>query len=392
MINLRLNRNPLSEGNAPPSDRYSVLRTIKYSGNKIRLLPVIVWIANQAIGEGAGVLDLMAGTHSVGYALKDRFRICANDIQRYSFVIGKALIENGGYSTSRETAQRELLPAIQRNQKNARFDLFRRLYADTYFSRYQCMEIDDIRAAIEEVPSPRRELYLTALMSVMCHASNTTGHFAEFFHNPKPNSRSIQELFFRKCENLLVSPNRYPNKVFNLDYRCFFDNREPELSGIARNAGLMYLDPPYSSAQYSRFYHILETVVKYDYPSVEFEGRYRKDRYLSDFCRKSRAKTELEFLLDRCSSLASGFVLLSYVNSSSCLISVGDVVNAVVERFNYSTGPMMCRLSHSRMGNGAKKEVTEYLILAANSDKAERVIKRMKASGPLAGIEPLPAK
>jgi len=357
-------------------NEYPILRTIKYSGNKIRLLPAIVSIAKLTV-DGGSVLDLMAGTHCVGYALKNHFRIYANDIQRYSYVIGKAFVENGGYSVNGDLAKRELLDSIKKNRISGEFNLFQKLYSDTYFSAVQCMEIDDIRAAIEKVPSPRKELYLTILMSSMCYASNTTGHFAEFLHNQQSSARSVQELFFRKCENLSVEPNKYSNAVFNLDYTSFLSGEEHELSEIVEKCDLIYLDPPYSSAQYSRFYHILETLVRYDYPLVEHNGRYRKDRYFSNFCRKSKAKSELEFLLGRCSSVTSGFVLLSYVDSSSSLIPKNDVVDIVKNHFEFSTEPIICKISHSKLGNGTAKKVEEYLILATNSKARERIVRKL---------------
>jgi adenine-specific DNA-methyltransferase len=31
-------------------------------------------------------------------------------------------------------------------------------------------------------------------------------------------------------------------------------------------ADVVYIDPPYNSRQYSRFYHVLETLIKWDKP------------------------------------------------------------------------------------------------------------------------------
>lgn len=359
---------------------YPVLRTIKYSGNKTRLLPAIVSIAKLAVKDGGSILDLMAGTHCVGYALKKDFRVYANDIQRYSYVIGKAFVENGGYSINADFAKAELLDNIKENEISAKFNLFQQLYSDTYFSAAQCMEIDNIRAAIEKVPSPRKELYLTILMSSMCYASNTTGHFAEFLRNAHSNFKSVQELFFKKCERISVAPNKYTNAVFNLDCESFFSGDNCELSEIVKNCDLAYLDPPYSSAQYSRFYHILETLVKYDYPSVEYSGLYRNDRYFSNFCRKSRAKSELDLLLGRCSSAMRGFVLLSYVDSGSCLIQKSDALEIVKNHFDYVTKPITHSVSHSKLGNGSAKKVEEYLVLATKSKAGEKIVKKLNSS------------
>jgi len=359
------------------ADQFPTLRTIKYSGSKFRLLPSIVWLVRQTLKPGSTVLDLMAGTHCVGYALKQQYHIYADDIQEYSFVIGKACIQNGGYWIDRNLAEKDLLNSIFENAKSTRFYLFQKLYADTYFTNSQCIEIDSIRGAIDNIPSPRRELYLTLLMSAMCYASNTTGHFAEFLSKPPSSPKSVLELFFQKCEKVHIAPNKYANAVFNLDYKEFILGAEPRLVKIMEDSDLIYIDPPYSPAQYSRFYHILETLVKYDYPLVEFKGRYRKDRYFSAFCRKSMAQGELDYVLRRCSEIHNGFVLLSYVDSDSCIIPKNKFQEIVKNHFNYTTKPLTFQVSHSKLGNGSSKNVMEYLILATNSKKGKIVVNKL---------------
>jgi adenine-specific DNA-methyltransferase len=371
-------KSPLTDNHEVRGEsEFPILRTIKYSGNKTRLLPAITWLTNQIVKPGRRVFDLMAGSHCVGYALKQKYEIYANDIQEYSHTIGKAFIENGGYSIDRKAAEKELLPRITRNRQTRKYDLFQKTYANTYFTDFQCSEIDSIRGAIDNAPSPRKELYLTLLMSAMCYASNTTGHFAEFLGRKPTHARSVQERFFQKCENVSVIPSTFKNVVFNRDYKDFLLEKTNDLAALIQDSDLVYLDPPYSSAQYSRFYHVLETLVKYDYPQVEFKGLYRKDRHFSDFCRKSAAQGELEFALRKCGELCNGFVLLSYVDSKSCLIPKKNVEEIVQKHFVYFTRPLTYPVSHSRLGNGASKEVTEYLILATNSKQGKDIISKL---------------
>jgi len=365
--------------NDPCADKFPMLHTIKYSGCKSRLLPIIVWLVKQVVKPGGTVLDLMAGTHCVGYALKQQYQIYANDIQEYSYIIGKAYIKNGGYSVNGGLAEKDLLSSITRNNKAGRFDLFQKAYADTYFTESQCIEIDNIRAAVDEVPSPRKELYLTTLMSAMCYASNSTGHFAEFLSKKPPEPKSVQDLFFKKCGNISVVANRYENDVFNTEHRAFLDGTNPRLTKIVGESDLLYVDPPYSPAQYSRFYHVLETLVKYDYPSVEFKGRYRKDRYFSAFCRKSEAQSELDNTLKMCSKICRGFVLLSYVDSKSCIIPKDRVEEIVQSHFKHATKPLAFEVSHSKLGNGVSKEVTEYFILATDLAQGKEVASKLNS-------------
>lgn len=57
---------------------------------------------------------------------------------------------------------------------------------------------------------------------------------------------------------------------------------------------LVYMDPPYSTANYSRFYHIPETLVRYDYPSCDSKGCYRNDRHKSNFSNPRLVNAEFE--------------------------------------------------------------------------------------------------
>jgi adenine-specific DNA methylase len=60
-----------------------------------------------------------------------------------------------------------------------------------------------------------------------------------------------------------------------------------------------YADPPYTIDHYSRFYHVLETLVRRDQPTLShmrkggvltiMRGLYREDRFQSDFCVPSKA-------------------------------------------------------------------------------------------------------
>jgi adenine-specific DNA methylase len=62
---------------------------------------------------------------------------------------------------------------------------------------------------------------------------------------------------------------------------------------------LVIVDPPYSSVQYSRFYHVLETVARGHCSPVAGTGRYPipEERPKSEFTYKSQSATALETLL-----------------------------------------------------------------------------------------------
>ena len=337
---------------------YDHIPILRYMGNKNRLLDFIVPAITEVTAEGETVCDLMAGTHSVGYALKSRNRIIANDIQEYSGVIGKAIIENNDETISSAEAERELRDAYVKNMQRRVCCFFYDHYADTYFSPVQCLAIDSLRYAVGTVrDSYRQALYLCALMFTMCKTQSTPGHFAQFM--PKDHRRilPLREMdvwreFLQKCDDFQsVVNNNMTNVIYKGDYKLF-------LGRPAGEAACYYADPPYSAEQYSRFYHILETVVKYDQPELRHKALYRTDRFKSGFCYKNTVESEFEFIMREAREKEAALVI-SYsekgVLPSDKLAGLGRKYFRQIELRRNS-------YAHSTMGKG-KNEVAEILLI-----------------------------
>src|SRR5690606_11280934 len=72
------------------------IHIMKYMGSKRELLPDIKEEASKMISKGGTILDLFAGTASVGAYLRRDYNIVSNDIQEYSKVLANALIGASG--------------------------------------------------------------------------------------------------------------------------------------------------------------------------------------------------------------------------------------------------------------------------------------------------------
>ena len=66
--------------------------TVKYMGSKRGLVAVLAPEIAAFCEPDERVVDLFAGTHAVGYALKDRNRVVGVDVQHYSRILGSALL------------------------------------------------------------------------------------------------------------------------------------------------------------------------------------------------------------------------------------------------------------------------------------------------------------
>lgn len=338
---------------------YDNIQVIRYMGNKNKLLDFIIPEIINITDEGDCICDLMAGTASVGYALKNRNRIFSNDVQKYSYCISKALIENNSFNISKKSAIYDLKEKYNENMCQKKYDFFLKTYTDTYFSGQQCLQIDSIRYAINFVENEYiKSLYISALMGAMCKVQSSPGHFAQFMSKEnnriqKLRSMDVWENFIDKCEDFSsIVKSKYKNKAYGLDYKELI-----KLSDM-KDVDCFYLDSPYSQEQYSRFYHILETVTKYDNPTVSYKARYRDDRFFSKFCYKKSALDEFEKIISFAKSNGSSLVI-SYSNRG--IVDIDSIVT-LAQNYYGKVKVKSTEYKHSTQGKGNKK-ILEYLII-----------------------------
>ena len=189
--------------------------------------------------------------------------------------------------------------------------LVTRYFGGLYFSWSQAAQLDALLAAAHALPSPSREFYLAAVLATASDVVNTVGK--QFAQPIKPRdgkgrikrhlvsqtvrdrSLQIEPIFSSWCARLLsgVSP-RGGHTALRGDYRQILEDRSLRFD-------VVYADPPYTRDHYSRFYHVLETMARYDEPDISTTrirtggvsrmGRpmYRDDRHQSPFSIKSQA-------------------------------------------------------------------------------------------------------
>lgn len=342
---------------------YDNIQTIRYMGNKNKLLDFIIPEIEKITTQKSIVCDFMSGTNSIGYALKNKYTIYANDVQKYSECIAKALIENNTVTINEEVGKIDLENNYKNNLQQMQYNFFYKIYSDTYFSDIQCKDIDSIRYAIEHIKEKRKKnLYLTALMSVMCKVQSTTGHFAQYM--PKEHKRiiplrhmNVWDEFIEKCNDFKnIINNNMKNKAFNLDYKKLIKLDE------IKDVETFYLDSPYSGEQYSRFYHILETIVRYDNPTVSYKAKYRNDRFMSDFCYKNKVSNEFENIIRFCKKNNSNLVI-SYSNNG---VIESERLEKLCRKYYDNVDIKTNDYKHSTQGKGNNK-LLEYLYILRRS-------------------------
>ncbi len=393
------NRNLLNE-----YDR-EVPHIIKYMGSKKNILGFVIESINDMYA-GQRLCDLFAGTSVLSGALGKLIPMHSNDIQEYSAVLANTYLSDYDWNdypnileevvkkasayvedakenypslafSYKEKKTIKNFVAIEKDQQDLiKLDfsklshhLFIKCYSGTYWSYEQCLWIDAFRKVADEYKnSPIYYVILSSLMFAMSYNSQSTGHFAQYRDATTLSSKTDILIYrqkeivpyfktkFTQLQNYL-GINTISHSVSSLDYRECLNLIEPRT--------LVYADPPYAFVHYSRFYHALETLVKYDYPDVDYKGRYRKDRHQSPFCKRTEVNEAFASMFTKIKDKDASLIL-SYSNTGMVTLDeIIEMANDLMGR-NYIINFRECDHLHSTMGRSDDKsrEVKEYLIMA----------------------------
>jgi adenine-specific DNA-methyltransferase len=260
------------------------------------------------------------------------------------------------------------------------YRLFTLAYSGRFFSLSQAIEIDSLKYAVDSAydscRSAETKRWLNIAIGVaMLRVASSTGHFAQYLTPNDSNfryltsqrKRSVFSAFWlelRGLEPVGSSEWRKSNRAFcgdatSLLQRLFLFGERP---------AVVYADPPYTDDQYSRFYHLWETLIHYDYPVSTGKGCYRPGRFQTPFALKSKVEFAIESLAFAAKSLGADLVL-SYP-ANGLLSEVSKRVEEVVGR-HYPDCERVVSLDHKHSTMGASKgsastDVTEIIYLARN--------------------------
>ncbi len=270
----------------------------RYIGSKAKLSDWIMYLINKEIKDNLHVFaDIFAGTGSVTKAsLKYFDKIIVNDFLYSNNVIYKAFFENTEWDR------------LKLNEIIDKFNSFETDFLpDNYFSinfggkfyhHNTAKKIGHIRNEIENIKQELTEkeynILLSSLIYTIDKIANTVGHFDAY------RKRNIPEPSFKLK---LIEPFK-TNKV-----NIFREDANQLAKKI--KADIVYIDPPYNSRQYSRFYHLYETLVKWDKPKLYGVALKPQPENVSEYC-KTNAKYVFKDLIE---NLNTKYLVVSYNNT-----------------------------------------------------------------------------
>jgi len=210
-------------------------------------------------------------------------------------------------------ALRSVMRAVGGKTENATASYY---FGGVYFSYVQAVHLDAIATAIDRAPAKSQHILRAALLSTCSEIVNTVGkQFAQPMRILKdgkvPHSLLVRRTIRDRSYDVFtifqhhlrrwrssLSDCRLKHTVVQGDVLAFLD--------VDDQCEAFYADPPYTIDHYSRFYHVLETIVLRDAPVLAemkkggrervMRGVYRANRHQSLFCVPSTAPKAFEQL------------------------------------------------------------------------------------------------
>lgn len=271
----------------------------RYIGNKAKLLE---WIFSKIKDnvQGESFFDVFAGTGSVAEKALNNFKtIIVNDILVSNEIIYEAF-------WGRESVRIDFLRTYQEmitNFSDIKEDnYFSQNYGNKYFGINDAKKIGYIRELLENdyrkgtISDREFKVLLASLIYSMDRIANTVGHYEAYIKKGVVDNRFIFELIDLK------DIGEKEVKIFRRDAN--------ELANDI-NCDIAFLDPPYNSRQYSRFYHVIENLVEWKKPELYGVALKPKPQNMSEYCRKKAPQVFDELI----SKLKCKYIVVTYNNT-----------------------------------------------------------------------------
>ena len=277
------------------------LENRRYVGNKFKLTSWIKEKIEENCRNLDSLFDVFSGTGVVTQALKD----CFNTFYLNDFLFSNEIISNGFFLTlpynqdvleEKKKSFNSIIPEkIPENYVSKN-------YGGKYFSFNDAKKIGFIRQSIEDFRKDGtindKEYYvlLSSLLYSLDRSANTVGHYDAYIKGDEIRSSFAFDL---------IQPVDMSKKKITI-FREDSNVLSPRI-----HATLAFIDPPYNSRQYSRFYHVLETITKWDFPDLFGVAMKPAESNMSEYCRSSAPFV----FKDLIQSLHAEYIVVTYNNT-----------------------------------------------------------------------------
>jgi adenine-specific DNA-methyltransferase len=355
-------------------------------------------IINSSAPKAAGFADLFTGSGTVARHVAERFHlpVFAGDLQHFAVALADSVIGRTApaqsydwldtwFSDARAFAETsEIWPAAISLQANLDSDDIAvvaeksrelchghsrplcRAYGGWYYSPAQILVLDGLRATLPSEPSLSK-VALGALISAASTCAAAPGHTAQPFKANSTAGPFLREAW-RKAPIAATERNaREIGKRFALSLgESSVADAETQSKKLSEG-WLAFLDPPYSSVHYSRFYHVLESLSRGTIGEVSGTGRYPApiERPASDFSVPTKAANAFSRLLGELALVGADAIITFPADGASTGISGDQLRELSSTHYNIveeKVSSRMSTLGGNRTHRAARQNTVELIL------------------------------
>lgn len=273
----------------------------RYTGSKYKLMEWIRELIKDNC-EGNTFFDVFAGTGVVTeYLINDYEKFIINDFLYSNEVIYKGFLLQENYDMDKLTNIVEIYNKKDRTKLKDNYVSIN--FGNKYFNVDDAKLIGKIREDLEnkiskkEINNKEYYILLSSLLFSIDKIANTCGHYDAYRKIDKIESKFKYELIL-------------PKKLDKKQKIEIFREDSNKLSKKVK-ADIAFIDPPYNSRQYSRFYHVLENITKWEKPELYGTALKPKEENMSEYCKTSAPK----IFKDLIDNLNVKYIVVTYNNT-----------------------------------------------------------------------------
>lgn len=245
----------------------------RYTGSKYKLMKWIKSLILTHCKEHKRLFDVFGGTGVVTAEMLDVVQSAIiNDFLYSNEVCYRAFFGSGEYDDQK---LKMFVDEVSTTDKKTLSKNYVSLnYGDKYFGNEDAKMIGFIREKIQsdyvekKLNKKEFDILLASLIYSFDRCANTVGHYDAYI------KKACQTQFVFE----LIEP--IASKANVSIYR-------ENANKLARKvtSDIAFVDPPYNSRQYSRFYHVIETIVKWDNPQLSGKAMKPPLKNMSEYSR-----------------------------------------------------------------------------------------------------------
>lgn len=287
----------------------------RYTGAKTKLLErideTLLSVFDYTKHQNLCFFDVFAGTGVVSeyFMQKPQFgHFILNDFLHSNFVIYRAFFPQETFDWQKIERIQCAFRGIEARDLESNY--YSKHFGGKFFSENDSKLMGFIRDELDKLLESRAicrqefAILLASLLYSVDRIANTVGHYDAYRKNIALQDKFIFELIEPIKSKAKIEIHKKDSNMLS-----------QELATYRQHIDVAFIDPPYNSRQYSRFYHLLETLTKNDKPQLYGIALKPKPENISNYC-KIQAKQSFRDLIENLAKI-SRVLVVTYNNTYS---------------------------------------------------------------------------